>query len=307
MGKYVVRSGGIKPAKGSKTFNFDIKHNLLTQIAVTNNFKLTVKGNKVIITVPANLATTSWVPIMSVPIQIKLNYMYYLTSPDYNGYGRLGIASKTSNAIANDTIGKLAYGEFPMELDSYPLRDGETHIIRKECHEGWFYIPSTSSTPPYQQTTENFVLWFCGDHNPNGTRDSFSFTLELYEQIKYKESDDYIQDDALLKKIINDPITNNINIQLTTKKNNVLNNTDYQLYNYKYETKDIQKTAIITTEKEGKKVSQIKSWTVPVIDKIYDSAGKCIMEAIYNQQDSTKIDYYRDFYGNLLYLEGGII
>lgn len=166
------------------SFEFDMSRNILTDINVTSNFKIEKSGQQVLITVPANLATAAWIPIMSSTINLKLNYMYYIRSVDYNGYGRIGLCNtiSTSRMWVFEQAGKNAFGYFPCELMS-PYRDGDNHVIRDDYHEAWFYLPTTDSNA-YATKTSPFALWFCGDKLHNGARDSFTFSIELYEQKK---------------------------------------------------------------------------------------------------------------------------
>ena len=121
---------------------------------------------------------------MSATIDLKLNYMYYLCSIDYNGYGRIGICNTTSasGAWPFEQAGRNAFGYFPYELKS-TYRDGDNHVIRDDCHEAWFYLPTTNNAA-YTKKTVPFALWFCGDKLHNEAREAFTFSIELYEQIK---------------------------------------------------------------------------------------------------------------------------
>ena len=180
MSEYVVKTGG-GGRKDKKVFEFDLSQNLMLNANVTSNFTIKKSEQKVLITVPANIAVGAWVPLMSATIDLKLNYMYYLRSTDYNGYGRIGICNttNTSKAWPFEQAGRNAFGYFPYELKS-TYRDGDNHVIRDDYHEAWFYLPTTIDAA-YTEKTAPFALWFCGDKLHNEAREAFSFSIELYE------------------------------------------------------------------------------------------------------------------------------
>lgn len=117
----------------------------------------------------------------------------------------------------------------------------------------------------------------------------------------------YLTDKGLLHRIITDKIKHTITVELSDNAYNLDNKINYVSYIYNYITKDIiQSAKIIVHNEDGIAIASTKTWITPIVDKVYDSSGRLVLQAVYNKQNPNQIDYYKDYFNNQLYLEGDL-
>lgn len=158
-------------------------HNLLTDSGVSfNNSEYTdfaVSGEVCTCTIKeCALGVNNWYRAI-MGLKFKSGYMYKLTADRYRGYGRFGITNiPGTNPYYN--VGRNAYGTF--RHDPGVTSDGDNHVLQPNWTTSQFYIGHNQSGYNIYETAAE--IWFCTDHTYNDSKDSHSFAIALYEEVK---------------------------------------------------------------------------------------------------------------------------
>ena len=158
-------------------------HNLLTDSGVSfNNSEYTdfaVSGEVCTCTIKeCALGVNNWYRAI-MGLKFKSGYMYRLTADRFRGYGRFGITNIPGMyPFAN--VGCNAYGTFG--YDPNVPADGDNHVLQQNWLASQFYIGRNKSGYTTFETAAE--LWFCSDFLYNDKKDSHSFSIALYEEIK---------------------------------------------------------------------------------------------------------------------------
>ena len=158
-------------------------HNLLTDSGVSfSNSEYTefaVSGEVCTCTIKeCALDVNNWYKAI-MGLKFKWGYMYKLTADRYRGYGRFGITNIPGTYPFYNT-GRNAYGTFSYD-PNFPA-DGDNHVLQQNWATSQFYIGRNNSGYNIYETAAE--IWFCSDFSYNGGKDSHSFAIALYEEVK---------------------------------------------------------------------------------------------------------------------------
>lgn len=117
----------------------------------------------------------------------------------------------------------------------------------------------------------------------------------------------YLSDMGTLKAVIDDG-TANLSIILTDNANNDSGEPILTEYPYTYSAKLLSESVTTSTKgADGTVTTNTKSWSKYLIDKLYNAAGKLIMQAVYSDESKGVVSHYLDEDGNKIYLDGGYL
>ena len=116
----------------------------------------------------------------------------------------------------------------------------------------------------------------------------------------------YLSDIGTLKAVIDDG-TANLSVVLTDNGDNDSGTPILTEYPYTYTAKTISDSVTTSATVGDTTTTNTKTFSKYVIDKLYNAAGKCIMQAVYSDEAKGVVSHYLDEDGNKIFIDGGYV